>query len=149
MNKQDTNAEEISPIWDPNLAAALSLAFTPIFGAYLHMLNWRALGEPQRAATSQKWFNAAIALGILYTMLPVALPDLKDADVKLGLVGWVFLISWYLASARSQAKFVKEKYGTKYTTRPWGKVLGIALLVILGYYLVVSAVLLVIVASFQ
>ena len=113
------------------------------------MLNWRALGEPQRDATSQKWFNAAIALGILYTMLPVALPDLKDADVKLGLVGWVFLISWYLASARSQAKFVKEKYGTNYTTRPWGKVLGIALLVILGYYLVVSAVLLVIVASFQ
>ena len=145
MNTQETNAEEKPPIWDPNLAAALSLAFTPIFGAYLHMLNWRALGEPQRAATSQKWFNAAIALGIFYTMLPVALPDLKDAGVKMGFVGWVFLISWYLASARSQAKFVNERHGTNYTKRPWGKALGIALLVILGY-LFVSAVLMFIAA---
>jgi len=112
------------------------------------MLNWRALGEPQRAATSQKWFNAAIALGVLYTILPVVLPDLKDADVKMGLVGWVFLISWYLANARSQAKFVKEKYGTNYTKRPWGKALGIALLVTLGY-MVVSAALVVIAASFK
>ena len=148
MKTQETNAEEKPPIWDPNLATALSLAFTPIFGAYLHMLNWRALGEPQRAATSHKWFNAAIALGILYTMLPVAVPDSKNAGVKMGLVGWIFLISWYLASARSQAKFVKEKYGTNYTKRPLGRALGIALLVTLGY-LVVSAVLVVIAASFQ
>jgi len=145
MNTQETNAEEKPPIWNPNLAAILSIPLTPVFGAYLHMLNWRELGEPQRAATSQKWFKAAIALAIGYIILPVATPDLKDVDVKMSLVGWVFLISWYLASARSQAKFVKEKYGTNYTKRPWGKALGIALLVILGY-LVVSAVLVVIAA---
>jgi hypothetical protein len=145
MNTQETNAEEKPPIWSPNLAAIFSIPMTPVFGAYLHMLNWRALGEPQRAATSQKWFNAAIALAIGYIILPVATPDLKDVDVKMSLVGWVFLISWSLASARSQAKFVKEKYGTNYTKRPWGKALGIALLVILGY-LFVSAVLMFIAA---
>jgi hypothetical protein len=138
MNKQETNAEEISPIWNPDLATIFSLSLTPIFGAYLHMINWRALGEPQRAATSQKWLNASIAMVVLYTILPFALPDLKDAEVKMGLVAWVFLISWYFASARSQAKFVKERYGTNYTKRPWGKALGIALLAYLGSMVVIA-----------
>ena len=138
MNKQETKAEEISPIWNPDLATIFSLSLTPIFGAYLHMLNWRALGEPQRAATSQKWLNASIAMVVLYTISPVALPDLKDAEEEMGLVAWVFLMSWYFASARSQAKFVKERYGTNYTERPWGKALGIALLGQLGFMVVIA-----------
>lgn len=32
-------------LWNPNAAANWSLLFTPLFGAYLHMLNWRSLGE--------------------------------------------------------------------------------------------------------
>ena len=145
MNTQETNAEEISPIWNPDIATILSLPLTPIFGAYLHMLNWRALGEPQRAATSKKWLNASIAMVVLYTILPFALPDLKDVEEKMGLVAWVFLISWYFASARSQGKFVKERYGTNYTEKPWGKALGIALLcylvimVLIAVFVVIKA----------
>ena len=42
-------------LWNPNAAASWSLIFTPIFGAILHMKNWEALGEPQKAAGARSW----------------------------------------------------------------------------------------------
>jgi hypothetical protein len=49
-------------IWNPNAAANWSLLFSPAFGAYLHMLNWRALGQPGRAASAQHWFLASLTM---------------------------------------------------------------------------------------
>ena len=35
---------EVAPaLWNPTAAGSWSILFSPIFGAYLHMLNWRAL----------------------------------------------------------------------------------------------------------
>ena len=42
-------------IWSPPAVVLWSFAFTPVLGACLQMLNWRALGEPDKAATSQVW----------------------------------------------------------------------------------------------
>lgn len=113
------------PIWNPNAAANWCLIFTPAFGAYLHMLNWRALGENDRAATSMKWFYVAIGLLVLYALIAVTMQT--AAEGLTWLIGFVFLLSWYFGSARSQAKYVKEKYGGTYVRLPWGKPLGFAL----------------------
>ena len=32
------------PLWNPGAAMAWSLLFSPIFGAFVHMKNWQALG---------------------------------------------------------------------------------------------------------
>lgn len=129
-----TDGATSSPsIWNPNVAANWCLIFTPAFGAYLHTLNWRALGEKEQAAKSMKWFYVAIALLVLYAVMAVAIPNPKAAEGLSRLVGFVFLLSWYFSSARSQANYVKEKFGTAYIRLSWGKPLGYALAGLLGY----------------
>ncbi|MGB0769032.1 MAG: hypothetical protein ACPGYV_15145, partial [Phycisphaeraceae bacterium] len=49
-------------LYSPNAAANWSLLFTPIFGAYLHAKNWRAIGDADRADTNIKWMWIGIAL---------------------------------------------------------------------------------------
>ena len=46
----DVPTGEAAPaLWNPNAASSWSLLFSPIFGAYLHMQNWQALGQPDKA----------------------------------------------------------------------------------------------------
>jgi hypothetical protein len=45
-----SDADAAPALWNPNAAANWSLLFSPMFGAWLHMKNWAALGEPERAA---------------------------------------------------------------------------------------------------
>ena len=53
----DTAGEGISPpLWNPNAAANWSLLFSPAFGAFLHMKNWQALGQPIKATSAKVWF---------------------------------------------------------------------------------------------
>jgi len=116
----DVQQNESAPaIWNPNAAANWSLVFSPAFGAFLHMLNWRALGELQREATARLWFIAALCMLALYLVL-----------------GFGFLLVWYFSAARGQAKFVKEKLGKSYQRKGWPKPLLIALAAFAGYILV-------------
>ena len=86
------------------------------------------------------WFYVAIGLLVLYTVLAVAIPNAKAAEGLSRLMGFVFLISWYYANARLQAKYVKDKFGTAYIRRSWGKPLGYALAGLLGYLIFSSVV---------
>lgn len=102
------------PIWNPNAAANWCLLFSPIFGACLHRLNWIALGEESRARNSTLWLIAAVVMTV--------------AGLFLGsLPPFLFLIVWYYAAARGQARYVKERYGTDYPRRAWLPPLAIAL----------------------
>jgi hypothetical protein len=42
-----------SPIWNPIATVNWSLLFTPVFGAYLQMLNWKSLGQEDSARESK------------------------------------------------------------------------------------------------
>ena len=73
-------------LWNPNSAALWSLAFTPAFGAYLHAVNWRILGEPKRAMANLAWVWAAFAfLAINLALLFV--PDTTSLDAGIRGVG--------------------------------------------------------------
>ena len=50
---------------------------TPAFGAFLHMKNWQALGEPVKAATSKTWFIAILCLLVGVALLSGFLPEGK------------------------------------------------------------------------
>ena len=54
-------------LWNPNAAASWCLAFSVVFGAYLHMKNWEALNEPEKASASKKWFVAGICSFVIAT----------------------------------------------------------------------------------
>ncbi len=135
-----TQVVDAGAIWNPNAAANWSLVFTPAFGAYIHMLNWRSLGEIGLAQRSRCWFYISTALLVLYVLLSLLIPDEKAADGLARGIGVIFLFSWYFGSARAQAKYVKAKLGNSYERRPWGKPLGIAVLGLVGYFIAAALV---------
>lgn len=59
---------------------------------------------------------------------PHTMTDPERADGLTRAAGLLMLLTWYFASARSQAKLVKERFGSDYTRRRWGRPIGIALL---------------------
>jgi hypothetical protein len=123
-------------IWNPNAAANWSLIFTPAFGAYLQMRNWRALGEPEKAASSQNWFYVGLGMLLVYVLMGVFVSDPKAADSGARGLGFLFLLVWYFSSGRTQGKYVKEKFGKTYAKKPWGRALLIGVGAIVGYFIV-------------
>ena len=114
----DSNAaldnSDAPALWNPNAAASWSLLFSPVFGATLHMLNARAMGDEDHARQS-KW-----ALIVLLVIL---------------------LLGWYFAIGRKQVEAVKQQYGSDYPRKSWLKPLALAVLgvaVYLAYAVVVA-----------
>lgn len=123
-------------IWNPNAAVNWSFLFTPAFGSYLQMHNWRVLGEPQKAASARAWFY--ISLGILPVyLLARVITGLYTTAQPLFVV---YLFVWYFASGRRQAKYVKEKWGSDYPRKPWGRPLLWAFGAFVAYAVIASIV---------
>jgi len=121
-------------LWNPNAAASWSLLFSPIFGAILHMKNWQALGETQKAATSKAWaIGSAICIAVL-ALSPVFVSDSKAMDALGRFSGLALLISWYYAVGKSQQTYVMAKFGKTYPRRGWSKPLLAAIGVLLGFF---------------
>ena len=94
------------------------------------MLNWRALGEPEKSAASKNWFYASIGMLLVAVLLVAWMNDAADSPVRL--MGVAFLLAWYFASGRQQSKYVKAKFGEDYLRQPWSKplVIGVGGLVV-------------------
>jgi hypothetical protein len=130
----DVTALEASPpLWNPNAAASWSLLFSPVFGAWLHMLNWQAMGEPEKAAASKRWLIGSAVMLVLIVMGSIALPDTKALDALSRIVGFGVLIAWYYAIGKSQNAAVLARYGKNYRRKGWAKPLLLALAGLLGF----------------
>ena len=134
----DTHAPDgAPPLWNPNAAANWSLLFSPVFGAWLHMSNWRALGEAAKAEASRRWLIAAMA--VLGAQLFVG-------RFRPSMIGWanlvalLWLLAWYFASARGQARLVKERWGRDYPRRPWSRPLLTAVLAFAAWFAIAMVV---------
>lgn len=124
-----------SAIWNPNAAANWSLIFTPAFGAYLQMLNWRTLGEAEKSASSQNWFYVSLGMLVIYILLALFIKDANAAEGASRGLGFLFLLIWYFSVGRAQGKYVKAKFGASYIRKPWGKVLLIGVAASIGFFL--------------
>ena len=133
-------SDQSNAIWNPNATANWSLVFTPAFGSYLQMLNWKALGQSGKAASSQNWFHASLAFLIVYVLIGVFMSDSKAADGAARGLGFLYLLVWYFSVGRSPGKFVKEKFGSNYPKKSWGKALLIRITAIIGYFIFAVAV---------
>jgi len=131
-NVDDVNAapvvNEAPPLWNPSAAARWSLLLSPIFGATLHMKNWQALGETEKAAQSRKWVWGSVAFFVLLITAGLFLPDSKQTDLFSRAAGLGLLIAWYSASARGQIRFVAGRFGINYPKKGWTRPLLYALL---------------------
>jgi len=123
-------------LWNPNAAANWSLLLTPAFGAFLHMKNWAALGEPQKADASRKWFIAVIAIFLALTIVAAMLPASPAMGAASRSVGIGLLVAWYLTSAREQMQYVLGRYGKTYPRRGWGMALLLGLAGLVAFVVV-------------
>jgi uncharacterized membrane protein YfcA len=132
--------EAAPALWNPGAAASWSLLLSPAFGAFLHMKNWEALGEPEKAAASRKWAVIYIVTIIGLSVAGAFLPYNKAIPGLLRLCGFVLLLSWYYASGKPQLDFVKSRYGKQYPRKGWAQPLLIAVGAIIGFVLVVGVI---------
>jgi hypothetical protein len=135
------SGEGISPpLWNPNAAANWSLLFSPAFGAFLHMKNWQALGQANRATSAKVWFVlSVVALGGLSCASVMMVPYSKQLAGSVRVVGLLLLLSWYFGSARGQAAYVKTHFGNTYPRRGWFKALAVAVLALFAFIVIVTA----------
>lgn len=121
-----TPPDAAPPLWNPNAAASWSLLFTPVFGAWLHMKNWQALGQPEKAESSWRWVQVSAAILVAMILLSATVLDGRVGDLLVRAGGFALLLSWYYTSARPQAALVLGRYGKNYPRRGWGKPLLLA-----------------------
>jgi hypothetical protein len=126
-NDAALNDSDAPALWNPNAAALWSLLFLPVFGATLHMLNARAMGDKDQIRQSQ-W--ALIILLVIFLLLPLVALFFNPKNNTFGLI---LLLGWYFAIGRRQVEAVKQKYGSNYPRRPWFKPLALAVLGMVAY----------------
>jgi len=133
------NTDAPPALWNPNAAANWCLIFTPAFGAFLNMLNWDALGEPERAAWSKRWFIVSLVMLGLYLVLSM-LTLAARAEGMVRLIALIYLFVWYFAPARAQITYVRNEYGAEYPRRGWGRPLLIGVAAWIGYALIAGVI---------
>jgi hypothetical protein len=121
----DTSASDESAcaLWNPSAAARWSLVFSPTFGALIHMLNWQALGQPERAASARKWVYASLVLLMLQIVTRALNARFGTEPLLVHPVGLAFFLIWYFGAARQQALLVRARYGARYQHKSWNSVL--------------------------
>jgi len=128
--------KENNAIWNPNAASNWSILFSPAFGSYLHALNWRALGEEEHAKSSMGWFYFSLVMLVVYILIGLLIKDENAYNVVARGLGLLYLIVWYFSAGKEEAKYVKEKIGSDYPRRSWGKPLIIGIAALISYFII-------------
>jgi len=95
------------------------LLLSPIFGSILHMKNWQALGEPEKAAKSKQWALGSTGFFVLLVLLGALLPDSKALEAGSRGASIGLLIAWYSLSGKPQVSYVKSRFGKAYIRKSW------------------------------
>lgn len=139
-NLESNQDERIAPaLWNPEAAASWSLFLSPIFGSFLHMKNWEALGETQKASIARSWLFANLAFYIVIPIIDIAFPSLLD-HLPNSFLGFVILFAWYFSSGKSQVIYVQDKFGGQYPRKSWSKPIGLAVIALVGYLIAVAMI---------
>jgi hypothetical protein len=134
----DIRSLEAAPaLWNPSAAASWSLLFSPVFGSFLHMRNWQALGQSAKAEMSRRWFVGSIAYFAVVFTAALFAPDSKALDLFSRLGGLILLIAWYYAIGKSQQAYVAARFGKLYPRRGWAKPLFAAIGIVLAFFAVI------------
>jgi hypothetical protein len=104
------------PLWNPGAAGIWSLFLPWAMGAYLIALNWRSLGEAQRAARAMNWFYAALAFMGSIPFITVLMPfPIRGLVYLIG--NPAALLIWNWAECEPQRKLLKELFANRYEKR--------------------------------
>ena len=90
-------------IWNPNVAACLSIIFTPIFGAWIHAKNWEVLKKEQERRWSMLFVYCLIAVTIFVVYYQYFIGDVKSSPLSIGT-----LLTWYFILGKLQVSHIKD-----------------------------------------
>ncbi|MFW1665770.1 zinc ribbon domain-containing protein [Acinetobacter ursingii] len=111
---------KVPSLWNPNAAANWSLLFTPVFGSYLQMKNWEALGNNDETSNARNWLIFSI---VFILFINFGTPFIWSDPIKLSTypksLGFLYIIVWYFSFARIQPKYVKDKLKDRYQKKSW------------------------------
>lgn len=128
---EQVEVAEVAPLelWSPLGIVLWSLLFTPAFGAWLQMYNYRRLGDSARAAVAWRWCVAGLAV-LGWNAAASALGHRLGQDSGLfdGLNA-VLLLAWLAATLPAHARAV----GADYARRRWDSVVLLGLLAAIAY----------------
>ena len=102
-------------IWNPNVAACLSIIFTPIFGAWIHAKNWEVLKKEQERRWSMLFVYCLIIVTIFIVYYQLFIGDVKSSPLSIGT-----LLTWYFILGKSQLSHIKDN-NINYEKKSWIK----------------------------
>lgn len=119
-------------LWNPRAAGVWGILLSPPLGAFLHAANWRALGRPEMAAASMRWFWGVGVLQVGIAVAALFVPFSEASATWWPCVGFTVLAFW-AKHAERQVQYVKATLKTDYPRRSWGAPLaaGIAFFAVL------------------
>lgn len=119
-------------LWNPDAAALLSLVLTPLFGAALHFLNSRRLGDDRQSSKARLALalNALVTAGALWMGFDheVSIGNTFAASAMVSL----YTLLWYVFAGHGQSQLVSDRYGTRYRSMSLWLPVGIALALLLA-----------------
>ncbi|MET0983443.1 MAG: hypothetical protein ABWY02_15165 [Telluria sp.] len=113
-------------LWRPSAVAAWSLVFTPVFGSYLLMRNWQALGQPQAAVAARRWLRASLGVLALELIAGAINRRLNGGFPFMQWLALAWLGLWLLAAALPQWQLVRRRFGRAYARQEWNGALATA-----------------------
>lgn len=117
---------EAPALWRPSAVALWSLFFTPVFGSWLLMHNWRVLGQAHAARGARRWLFASLAV-LSLEGLAGAITERVHGNAPFAqwlALAWLGL--WLLGAAAPQWRLVRRSFGRRYARRSWNGALGVA-----------------------
>lgn len=134
------------PLWNPRVATVWGLLLSPAFSAYIHMRNWQALGQEDKAMEARTWFRMVIGIIVVACLLSTV-GDMLGRDLDLpSSTGLGLLLAWHIWGGRGQERYIAAVTGGAYARLPWTqKVFGA--LGVFAAIVVSSAIISVIIAS--
>lgn len=131
-------------LFNPTAITLWSVPFSPLFGAYLHIHNWTALGEPDKADAARRWFNALLIITVLNGVITAIAERVAASVNPADFISIVVFALWYALAAHPHARAVRRRAGARYARRSWNGALltgAVAGLVFYGYSRLICALL--------
>ncbi|MBK6851662.1 MAG: hypothetical protein IPG93_08620 [Burkholderiales bacterium] len=113
-------------LWNPYVAALLSLVLTPVFGAWLHHRNALELGDPRLRRVARMWLGVALAFTAsgLYLVSAGQLAPTSAFSASALLGGYT--IVWYAFAGHKQSRIVARLSRPQWRPRSFLKPVAVA-----------------------